>query len=154
MPPGSLGWAFLDYLKRERIVLASVIRLAKSHPYSVASADEHLFAERTHVMHDLWHVVTGYGTDEAGELCILAVRSAQMRHYGVWALTLFGTIKVGRDLGRRPVRAAVREAFARGRRAAWLYGAPWEAMLPEPLDVVRERLRLTPTVHYPLARRA
>ena len=77
-----------------------------------------------------------------------------MRHHGVWALTLFGTIKVGRDLGRRPVRAAVREAFVRGRRAAWLYGAPWETMLPEPLDVVREHLRLTPTVaHYPLARR-
>jgi ubiquinone biosynthesis protein COQ4 len=153
MPHGSLGRAFLDYLKREHIVLASVIRLAKTSPYSVASAKEHMFAERTHVMHDLWHVVTGYGTDEAGELCILAVRSAQMRHFGVWVMTLFGTMKVGRDLGRREVRAAVREAFSRGRRAEWLYGVPWEAWLADPLDVVRERLRLPPAVHYPVPER-
>ena len=153
MPPDSLGRAFLDFLSRERIALESVIQLAKSQAYAVASADEYRFAERTHVMHDLWHVVTGYGTDAAGEVCILAFRSVQMRHVGVWLLTLFGTLTVGRNVGRRPINAAMREALARGRRAAWLYGVPWEAMLPEPLDVVRERLSLPPAQHYPVAGR-
>jgi ubiquinone biosynthesis protein Coq4 len=49
------------------------------------------------------------------------------------------------------VREAVREAYARGRRAAWLYGVDWESMLTEPLDVVRSRLHLMPGVLYPIA---
>jgi ubiquinone biosynthesis protein COQ4 len=66
-------------------------------------------------------------------------------------LCLFGTLKVARELGGRQVRAAVREAYARGRRAAWLYGVDWESMLTEPLDVVRSRLHLMPAVLYPIA---
>jgi ubiquinone biosynthesis protein COQ4 len=151
MPAGSLGRAYLDFMARENISVPSLLDLASSAPQAALSAEEWLFAERSHVMHDLWHVVTGYGTEDAGEVCILAVRSAQMRHPGVWLLCLFGTLKVGRARGRRKVRAAVREAFARGRRAAWLYGVDWEAMLAEPLDVVRTRLRLSPAQHYPVA---
>jgi ubiquinone biosynthesis protein COQ4 len=74
-----------------------------------------------------------------------------MRHIGVWALCLGGVVKVGRDLGSRQVRAAAREAYTRGRRAAWLYGVDWEALLAEPLDVVRARLDLAPAMHYPIA---
>jgi ubiquinone biosynthesis protein COQ4 len=96
-------------------------------------------------------VVTGYGRDEAGETCILALRSAQMRHIGVWLLCLFSMLKVGREVGFRKIGAAVREAYARGERAAWLYGVDWEAMLGEPLDVIRARLSLAPAAHYPIA---
>ena len=148
---GSLGHAYLDFMERENISVPSLLDLATSDPAPPMTAEEWLFAERSHVMHDLWHVVTGYGPDSLGEVCILAVRSAQMRHVGVWLLCLFGMLKVARELGGRQVRAAVREAYARGRRAAWLYGVDWESMLIEPLDVVRARLRLTPAKHYPVA---
>jgi ubiquinone biosynthesis protein COQ4 len=150
LPAGSLGRNYLDFMDRENISVPNLLDLATSDPYPQLSAEEWWFAERSHVMHDLWHVVTGYGPDEIGEVCILAVRSAQMRHLGVWMLCLFGMFKVGRDHGRRKVRAAVREAFQRGRHAAWLYGVDWEAMLAQPLDVVRQRLRLVAAVHYPI----
>jgi ubiquinone biosynthesis protein COQ4 len=150
-PPGSLGRVYLAFMERENISVPSLLDLATSDPYPPMSAEEWRFIERSHVMHDLWHVVTGYGQDEAGEVCILAVRSAQMRHLGVWVLCLGGMLKVGRDLGSQQMRAAVREAYARGRRAAWLYGVDWEAMLTEPLDVVRARLNLAPAMHHPVA---
>jgi ubiquinone biosynthesis protein COQ4 len=150
MPAGSLGRVYLDFMARENISVPSLLDLATTDPYPPMSAEEWRFVERSHVMHDLWHVVTGYGREEAGELCILALRSAQMRHIGVWALCLGGVLKVGRELGSRQVRAAAREAYARGRRAAWLYGVEWEAMLAEPLDTVRARLNLTPAVEYPI----
>ncbi len=155
MQAGSLGRAYLDFMERENISLPGLLDLATSDPYAAMSpprmsADELLFAERCHVMHDLWHVVTGYGQDDAGEVCILAIRAAQMRHPGVWLLCLAGMFKIGRQLGHRASRAAVREAFARGRRAVWLYGVNWEAMLPRPLEAVRQQLRLTRTVHYPV----
>jgi ubiquinone biosynthesis protein COQ4 len=150
-PTGSLGRAYLDFMERENISVPSLLDLATSDPAPSMTAEEWQFAERSHVMHDLWHVVTGYGPDSLGEVCILAVRSAQMRHVGVWLLCLFGMLKVARELGGRQVRAAVREAYARGRRAAWLYGVDWESMLTEPLDVVHTRLRLSPAQHYPIA---
>ena len=150
-PTGSLARAYLEFMERENISVPSLIDLATSDPAPPMTAEEWLFAERSHVMHDLWHVVTDYGPDSLGEVCILAVRSAQMRHVGVWLLCLFGMLKVARELGGRAVRAAVREAYARGRRAAWLYSVDWEAMLTEPLDVVRARLHLTSARHYPIA---
>jgi ubiquinone biosynthesis protein COQ4 len=150
MQAGSLGRAYLDFMERENISLTGLLDLASSDPYPRMSEEELLFAERCHVMHDLWHVVTGYGQDDAGEVCILALRAAQMRHLGVWLLCLAGTIKVARAFGHRAARAAVREAFNRSRRAVWLYGVNWEAMLPEPLEVVRQQLRLTPAAHYPV----
>jgi len=151
MPSGSLGRVYLDFMERENISVPSLLDLATTDQYPPMSAEQWRFIERSHVMHDLWHVVTGYGREEAGEVCILAIRSAQMRHVGVWLLCLGGTLKVGRDLGSRQVRAAAREAYASGRRAAWLYGVDWEALLAEPLDVVRARLNLAPAVHYPIA---
>ncbi len=150
-PTGSLGRAYLDFMELENISVPSLLDLATSDPGPPMTAEDWLFAERSHVMHDLWHVVTGYGPDNLGEVCILAIRSAQMRHVGVWLLCLFGMLKVARELGGRQVRAAVREAYVRGRHAAWLYGVDWESMLTEPLDVVRTRLRLTPAKHYPVA---
>jgi ubiquinone biosynthesis protein COQ4 len=150
LPADSLGRNYLDFMDRENISVPNLLDLATSDPYQQLSAEEWWFAERSHVMHDLWHVVTGYGPDEIGEVCILAVRAAQMRHLGVWMLCLFGMFKVGREHGGRKVRAAVREAFQRGRRAAWLYGVDWEAMLAQPIDEVRQRLELAPPVHYPI----
>jgi ubiquinone biosynthesis protein COQ4 len=151
MPDGSLGRVYLDFMERENISVPSLLDLATTDPYPPMSAKEWRFVERSHVMHDLWHVVTGYGREAAGEVCILAVRSAQMRHLGVWLLCLGGMLKVGRDLGSHRVCAAAREAYTRGRRAAWLDGVDWEALLAEPLDVVRARLNLPPAVHYPIA---
>jgi ubiquinone biosynthesis protein COQ4 len=150
MPAGSLGRVYLNFMERENISVPSLLHLATSDPYPPMSAQEWRFVERSHVMHDLWHVVTGYGRDEAGEVCILAIRSAQMRHFGVWVLCLGGMLKVARDLGSHQVRAAVREAYGRGQRAMWLYGVDWETMLADPLDVVRARLNLTPAKHYPI----
>jgi ubiquinone biosynthesis protein COQ4 len=151
LPDGTMGREYLAFMERENISVPSLLDLATSDPYPPMSAEAWRFIERSHVMHDLWHVVTGYGQDEAGEVCILAIRSAQMRHLGVWVLCLGGMLKVGRDLGSRKMRAAVREAYARGRRAAGLYGVDWEALLAEPLDVVRARLNLAPAMHYPVA---
>ncbi|MEJ0019570.1 MAG: Coq4 family protein [Acetobacteraceae bacterium] len=152
MPEGTLGRAYFEFMERENISVPSLLDLATGDSSVPAmTPDEWSFAERSHVMHDLWHVVTGYGPDPLGEVCILAVRSAQMRHAGVWLLCLFGMRKIGRERGRRQVRAAVREAFRRGRRAAWLYGVDWESLLTEPLDAARARLKLSAPLHYPLA---
>lgn len=150
LPEESLGRAYLELTKRHGLSLPDLMDLAGSIEASPAARRERIFLQRTHAMHDLWHVVTGYGPEELGEVCILAFRSAQMRHVGVWIMCLGGMVKVGRDLGSARVRAAVLEAYRRGRTSVWLYGVDWEAMLPRPLILVRRRLNLSPPAHYPL----
>ena len=150
LPARSLGQAYAAFMLREQLSMPGLLDLAMGSRQAAVSDDELVFAERSHVMHDLWHVVTGYGSEELGEVCILAVRSAQLRHLGVWFLCLAGMLAVGRRLGLRQVCAAVCEAYRRGRVAAWLYAVDWEGLLPEPLDVVRQKLNLADAVNYPL----
>ena len=45
-------------------------------------------------MHDLWHVVTGYGRDELGEACLLAFTYAQNKNRGVGFIAFVGCFKL------------------------------------------------------------
>jgi ubiquinone biosynthesis protein Coq4 len=45
-------------------------------------------------------------------------------------------------IGDRALVEVIARAALRGRRAAWLPMAPWEELLPQPLDEVRRRLRI------------
>jgi ubiquinone biosynthesis protein COQ4 len=49
------------------------------------------------------------------------------------------------------VRRFLFSAWRRGRRARWLPGEDWEALLEQPLDVVRRELRLgSPPTYQPV----
>ena len=101
--------------------------------------------------HDLWHVVTGYQGDLVGEAAILAFSFAQTRHPGVGLIVLgalyeasrYGSIETEVD-----PRWAILQGFVRGVRSDWLVAQDWEALLSQPLDDVRRRLRVGPPPHY------
>ena len=95
--------------------------------------------------HDLWHVVTGYGRDLLGEIALLHFTWVQTRNTGLILPCWLGLVspRNGRE-GRRLIFAARRRA----RRAAWLPVVDWEALLPEPLPAVRERLGVGPPPRY------
>lgn len=105
------------------------------------------FHDRTILSHDLFHVLTGYGTDGVGEAALLPFTLGQTPGVPGGFLTL------GAGLGviaqrRVPPRHALAwlvylyRAWRRGRRADWLPCAPWEELLPLPLAIVRERLHV------------
>ena len=57
-----------------------LINESKLSPYTgYRSLDERWMGERLRDIHDLFHVITGYGRDALGELCLLAFTNAQ--HY-------------------------------------------------------------------------
>lgn len=112
------------------------------HPYA-------WMGRRERDIHDLWHVLTGYKADEhLGEACLVAFSYAQTGGLG-WAMIAIGAaLKSLRITRRRDFLNAVREGYRHGKRAAWLHGEDYEALLAEPLDAARRRLRIADPVRY------
>jgi ubiquinone biosynthesis protein COQ4 len=99
--------------------------------------------QRMRQSHDLWHVLTGYQTDVAGEIQILAFTYAQTRMPGVGLLAAVGCLRFG---WRYPgiFRKAWR-AYRRGSQTTFLAAQPWERMWQRPLAELQAELCVTPS---------
>ncbi len=97
--------------------------------------------------HDLWHTLVDYGRDELGEVCLLAFTYAQTGNRGIGVMALVGSYKLSQYYGRGVFGAVIR-AWRDGKRAAWLPGQDWEALLGEPIETVRQRLALVKPERY------
>ncbi len=70
-------------------------------------------ARRLRDVHDVWHVLAGYGTDALGETCVVAFSYAQTKSLGFGFIALAG-VAAGRCL--RPRLVCFRRAPYRARR--------------------------------------
>src|SRR5260221_9273807 len=105
------------------------------------------YGRRIRDTHDIWHVLSGYGRDSIGELCLVAFSYSQTRGLG-WALIGWGGFLRARGKAGRPYRKAVLEGFRRGEQAAWLPGEDYLSLLSEPLEDARRRLSIAPATAY------
>ena len=143
MPEGSFGRAYLEFARANGFAADGLMhaRDAGSRDLNAGAGPEReWFYDRMTLAHDLWHVLSGYGTDDIGELALLGFSRAQ----GVTgrAVRLFGF--VGGLVGGRAVRRMVREARRRGGRAVPLLLARYEELLPSLLGLVRAQLGIAP----------
>ncbi len=106
------------------------------------------YTRRLRDIHDIWHVLTGYGTDRLGELCILSLTHAQTKAPGVLTVAIAGGLDMVRINPKQPYAKAIYEAWRIGRGADWLPAVDYGALLLEPLDVAREKLRLQRPIIY------
>lgn len=95
--------------------------------------------------HDIWHVVTGFGTDRIGELGLKAVELAQLRRPMAAVITSGGVM---RYLLRDPdqlerVFWAIAHGYRLGSRAKPLLAEKWEEHWERPLTQWRARLGIT-----------
>ena len=97
------------------------------------------FFERLTAMHDLWHVLTGYGIDVAGEATLLSFSFPQIGNRPLAFLTVLAFVTGPKREGLHFQRV-LWQAFRRGRAATFLPAAHYEALLPLPLDRVRRQL--------------
>ncbi len=96
-------------------------------------------------MHDLTHVLTGYGRDPLGELCLLAFTYSHTGNLGMALIALMGFLRIK----SWPVRRAVLEAWRHGRKArCWFPDMDWETLLPEQLDGLRRRFHIIEPARY------
>jgi ubiquinone biosynthesis protein COQ4 len=144
LPEGSLGRAYLAYLAANGFAPGGLLEVqarVQAHwegeqgvpPLDLLRA---WFRERTLLAHDLFHVLSDYGTDELGEATLLAFTLAQLGGRAQALLTVGAALEVWRVLGWRWLLYDFR-AWQRGRRASWLAALPWEELLPRRLETVR-----------------
>jgi ubiquinone biosynthesis protein COQ4 len=143
LPDGSLGRAYADFVTREEISADGLVEASLEGgrgPDPDLPEERQWFGARLRDMHDLWHVVTGYERDLIGEAALLAFTYAQTRNRGIGFIVAVAYWKAGRELGW--ARRLMRDAYRRGKRAAWLPEQDWEALLSRPLEDVRRELRV------------
>jgi ubiquinone biosynthesis protein COQ4 len=148
--PGTVGAAYRDFLEATGYSADGLVEVSRAVPSDVDA--EHPYAwmgRRTRDVHDIWHVLTGYQADEMmGEACLVAFSYAQTGGLG-WAFIAAGAALKSIALSRGfQFARAVLEGYRHGRRAAWLLGEDYEALMDEPLDAARARLRIAEPVAY------
>ena len=141
MPPDSLGRAFLDFAERHGIDVRALLESehAVSRDYAQLDPMRRWLSDRLTVSHDLWHVLAGYDATPPGESALMGFSLPQRANDR--ALPIFVTMSVASKKIR--ARDAIR-AIRRGLRADYLVEERFEALLPLPLEVVRDRLGIEP----------
>jgi len=147
LPEESLGRVYAEFTQREEISPDGLIDASTDAPQSELDAERLLYSERLRDMHDLWHVLTGYGRDLVGEAALLAFTYRQTKNRGIGFILAVAYLRAGRRKMPQQ-RVMIRDGFRRGASAAWLPAADWEALLERPLAEVRRTLRIEPVHDY------
>lgn len=144
MPEGSVGRAYLTFVESQQLSAGGLADESRKVKDVEIDAEHPLawYARRLRDIHDLWHVLTGYSRDALGEACLVAFSYAQTRSLGFAFIALVGGREIKRALPDQPVYKAIWEGYQNGRRAEWLPGEDYEAMLAEPLEAARLRLKI------------
>ena len=107
----------------------------------------HYLRLRIHQTHDIWHTLTGFGTDPAGEVGLQGFYFAQFTN-GQAAMIFAGAIL--KSILRRRYGELERfvevfcEGFSNGRRARSMLGVRWELLWHEPVGKLRRRFDIDP----------
>ena len=150
LPEGSVGAAYRDFVAARGFTaqgLAEESRKVADTEIDAAHPNG-WYARRLRDVHDVWHVLTGYGTDALGEACVVAFSHPQTRSAGFAFIAAGAALEFGKLGKGHPYGRAIWQAWRHGRRAAWLPGLDYEALLAQPLDAARARLRIArPTLY-------
>ena len=150
LPEGSVGRAYLSFTMTENISAQGLIEESRkgiddgidsAHPYA-------WYGRRMRDVHDLWHVLSGYGRDALGEACLVAFSYAQTKSIGFGLIAFAGAAKLRQEVPNLPSFKAVWEAYRHGRKAAWLPGEDYVRLLSEPLGAARARLNIERPASY------
>lgn len=135
LPEGTLGRTFADHMIANGLDPAAIPTLAAGDELEFIRA--HLYET-----HDVWHAVTGFGTDVAGELGLQAFYAAQAPGGLPWMLIAMGFLNTALyAMDEREKRFdAVARGWEMGRRARPLFGTRWDMLWETPLDEVRRDL--------------
>jgi len=144
LPEGSFGRAYLAHMDRYGLDALALVKLQREvdRDWSSRCEEERWWRDRSALMHDLFHVLTGLGSDRLGEARLLPFSFAQIGGLGNLTFAFAVTLRGARIAGMPWIREQWK-SFQRGRRIAWLGTLHYESLLAESLETVRERIGLS-----------
>jgi ubiquinone biosynthesis protein Coq4 len=135
LAPGTLGREFAEHMIANRLDPSAL-------PDRPSRTEIEFFVAHGYETHDVWHVVTGFGTDVAGELALQAFYAAQTPR-GPFPVTIIAAGLLNAARSNRPDLPPRLEAFTRGYqmglRARMLFGIDWKTLWATPLVEIRAR---------------
>ena len=151
MPAGSLAHAYCDFMEREGLTAQGLVdefaRFAKDRPQHRDQFQWYM--NRMRDVHDLLHVLTGYGRDSLGEACVLAFTYSQQPSPANLFIGYMAGLNIRKlTKSEAPVFAAVREGQRLGKACPRLCEQSISALLPLPIEEARRRLAITPATNY------
>lgn len=136
LSPDTLGGAYVRHLDDNGLTADS--QAADTH--WVPDPQMAYLMRRFRQTHDVWHALTGLGTNGHEEVIIHAFSWGQLRLPVSAMVVFFGTLKHILGEARWPaLRHGLHEAYDNGRRADNLLPVYWERYWEEPLQSIRER---------------
>lgn len=102
----------------------------------------HYLRLRVHQTHDLWHVLTGFGTDPVGEVGLQGFHFGQVTNGQsvlIWAGSIIKCLFAGRYAELEHFVDAFCEGYHHGRAVRFLLEVRWNQLWSEPLDSLRQR---------------
>lgn len=148
--PGTVGEAYRDFIAPRGLSAEGLAGESRKTADGEIDAP-HPFAwygRRMRDVHDVWHVLTGYGTDGLGEACVVAFSYSQTKSPGFALIAVAGAHQYEKIGNGHPYRKAVIEAWRNGKAAAWLPEVDYVALFGETLEAARARLGIKPATVY------
>jgi ubiquinone biosynthesis protein Coq4 len=137
LPVGTLGWAYADHMISHGFAV-------EFYPKVEVKDDGSYLLMRLRQTHDIWHTVTGLGTDPSSELGLQAFMLAQLGTTPSLALIALGYIStLFHPEQRRELTAAVRRGYRLGKATRPLLAQRWEDAWDRPLSSWRREVGLS-----------
>jgi ubiquinone biosynthesis protein Coq4 len=135
-PPDSLGYQYAAQMKRMGL-------RPDFYPQLVVEDDYSYIALRLRQTHDIWHAVTGFGTDLAGEVGLQAFLLAQMRSplaVAIMAGSAMYALKSSTPLS--PLVDRIHQGWQMGEKASPFLAQKWEENWEKSLSEWRDDLNV------------
>lgn len=138
LPEDSLGFAYATHMRSANLnpEFYRKVNLQDDTTY---------LALRMRQTHDIWHTVTGFGTDSPGEIGLQSFQLAQNRSplavMLIAAVTL-NLIKMNHDI--TPLARVIQQGYELGYQAKPFLAQKWEEAWEKPLADWRSELNVTP----------
>ncbi|HEX7667500.1 MAG TPA: Coq4 family protein [Polyangiaceae bacterium] len=143
LPVGTLGREFADHMIANGLDPAA-IPVPDHHAGDVRYIKTHM-----RETHDVWHVVTGFHTDVAGEIGLQAFYLAQLpsRLSAVLISMAFLHLATKNIAARDAIMTETMRGWALGKKAKPFFGFDWAAHWDVPLTEVRAMLGVDTALH-------
>lgn len=136
LPEGTLGRVFAEHMIANKLDPNDI-------PVPTHEAGDVRYV-KTHLRetHDIWHVVTGFNTDVAGEIGLQAFYLAQLpsRLSAVLISMAFLHLATKNMTPRDTLMTEVMRGWAIGKKARPFFGYPWAEKWATPIEDVRKEL--------------
>lgn len=151
MPKGSFADAYCDFMEAEGLTAYGIVEESEVTRKGVARIDDGVewYNDRLRDVHDIIHVLTGYGRDTLGEQCLFVWQSYQRPCPGRLSISWIAMLLMKAKLKTKAAFfGAYLQARRDGRMTQRLAEQSIRELLPLPLEEVRRRLNIPEPTKY------